>query len=205
MRPQQLALDAQNVPVAAAEMQHGLDPGVLLNQLARDLSTQPRTRPWPVRNVDAIDAGVLTQLRAGDFFRRIDALRRKDFDERDELTRRQLGAQSTAIRQRDFRLRVRSFFRFLHLHGLRLFPRLKATRLVANLFDMRRRGPATPAHDLRPRLQKPPRILRHIFRRAQIQITTVDSHRQPRVRHHTQRLRSMRRHRLNRLQQRPRS
>ncbi len=35
VRAQQFGLDAENVAVAAAEVQHGLDPGLLLDQAGR--------------------------------------------------------------------------------------------------------------------------------------------------------------------------
>ena len=81
VRSQQLALDAQNVPVAAAEMQHRLDPGVLLNQLAGHLRAQPRAGARAVRHIDAVDPSVLAELRSGDFLGGIDALGRKNLDE----------------------------------------------------------------------------------------------------------------------------
>ena len=58
VRAQQFALDAERVTVAAAEMEYGLDPGVLLNQLAGDLRAQAGAGAGAIGNIDAIDSGV---------------------------------------------------------------------------------------------------------------------------------------------------
>ena len=46
----------EHVAVAAAEMKHRFDLGVLLDQLAGDLRAQTGAGARPVRHVDAIDA-----------------------------------------------------------------------------------------------------------------------------------------------------
>ena len=58
MRAEQLRLDAENVAIPAAEMEHRFNLGLLLNQLASHLCAQPGAGTWAVRHVDAIDAVV---------------------------------------------------------------------------------------------------------------------------------------------------
>ena len=57
MGAEQLALDAEGVAVAAAEVEHGFDPGLLLDELAGDLRAQTGAGTRAVGDVDAIDAG----------------------------------------------------------------------------------------------------------------------------------------------------
>ena len=93
VRAQQFALDAENIAVAAAEVEDGLDAGLLLNQLAGDLRAHTGAGARTVGNVDAIDAVVGAQFRACDFARGVDTARRQNLDEGDELSGRQLGAE----------------------------------------------------------------------------------------------------------------
>ena len=86
--PEQLGLNTENVAVAAAEVQHRLDAGLLLDQHAGDLRAHPGARARPVRHVDAIDAVRRAQLGAFDFARGVHAARRQNLDEGDELRRR---------------------------------------------------------------------------------------------------------------------
>ena len=53
VRAQQLALDAQNIAVSAAEVHHGLDSGLPLDELAGDLGAHAGAGARPVRHVDA--------------------------------------------------------------------------------------------------------------------------------------------------------
>ena len=83
---QQFALDAQNIAVAAAEVQHGFDFGMLLDELAGDLRAHAGAGAGAIRHVDAIDPGGFAELRAFNFLRRVDAARGQNFDERDEFS-----------------------------------------------------------------------------------------------------------------------
>ena len=103
VRAEQFRLDPENVAVAAAEVHHGFDAGLLLDELAGDLSAQPRAGARPVWHIDAIDAVRRAQLGACDFLGCIHAARRQDLDESDELPGRQLGSQLAFRRHRRFR------------------------------------------------------------------------------------------------------
>ena len=102
VRAQQLRLNAQDVAVAAAEVKHRFDAGLLLNQLAGHLRAHTGAGARTVGHVDAVDAVLLTELRAGDFSRRVDAARRQNFDKRDELARRELRAELGLLSHRHF-------------------------------------------------------------------------------------------------------
>ncbi len=54
--PEKFGLNAQNIAVAAAEMEHGLDSDLTLNELAGDQRAEPGARPRPIRDVNAIDS-----------------------------------------------------------------------------------------------------------------------------------------------------
>ena len=117
VRAQQLGLNAENVAVAAAEVVHRLDAGLLLDQLAGDLGAHAGAGARTVGNVDAIDAVLGTESRAGDFPRRIHAARRQDLDEGDELARRQLGAElATSAPTGTWLERLRLRLRLFHRH-----------------------------------------------------------------------------------------
>ena len=64
VRAQQLGLDAQDVAVAAAEVQHRLDAGLLLDELAGDLRAHARAGARAVGHVDAVDAAPAAHSRA---------------------------------------------------------------------------------------------------------------------------------------------
>src|SRR5579883_1075893 len=53
---EQLGLDAEDVAIAAAEVENRLDTGMLLDELTGDLRTQAGTRARAIRHVDAVDA-----------------------------------------------------------------------------------------------------------------------------------------------------
>src|SRR5436305_1241495 len=93
MCTEKFGLNAQNISVAAAEMEHRFDLGFLLNQLAGDLRAESRAGAWTVRYIDAVNAVLLTETGTGDLFRRIDTPRRKDFNERDKLAGSQFPAE----------------------------------------------------------------------------------------------------------------
>ena len=102
VRAQKLALNAQDVAVAAADVQHCFDAGFLLNQLAGDLGTEAGAGARTIGNVDAVDSGFLGQLRSGDFLGCVQAARRKNFDKGNERPGGQLCAQLALVRHRDF-------------------------------------------------------------------------------------------------------
>ena len=104
--PSSSRLDAQDIAVAAAEMQHRFDSGLLLDQLAGHLRAHAGAGARAVGHVDAVDPGRGAQARAFDFLRGIHAARRQDLDERDELAGRQLRAQLALLRDRNFRQRL---------------------------------------------------------------------------------------------------
>ena len=56
VRAEQLGLDAQNVAVAAAEVEHRFDAGLLLDELAGDLRAHAGAGARAVGHVDAVDA-----------------------------------------------------------------------------------------------------------------------------------------------------
>ncbi len=93
VRAQQFGLDAQNVAVAAAEVEHGLDAGVPLDELAGDLRAHAGAGARAIGNVDGVDAGFAAAARAVDFARGVHAARRQNLDERHELAGGQLGAE----------------------------------------------------------------------------------------------------------------
>ena len=98
VRAQQLGLDAQNVAVAAAEVNHRFDAGLALDELAGDLRAHAGAGARAVRNVDAIDAGAAHSFAPAISLRRIHAARRQNLDEGDELPGGQFGAQLATFR-----------------------------------------------------------------------------------------------------------
>ena len=63
-RAQQIALNAQHIPVATGVVQHRLDPDLLLNLHAQTLRTHPRARPRRIRHIDRVNAARGQQRRA---------------------------------------------------------------------------------------------------------------------------------------------
>ncbi len=107
MRAQQLGLNSQDVPVAAAKMIDRFDAGLLLEQLAGHLGADARAGPRTVRDVDAIDAVFCAKFRAGDFTRCIQSARRQNFHHRHEFSGRKLRAQLGFFSQGNARKHLR--------------------------------------------------------------------------------------------------
>ena len=183
MRAQQLGLDAQDVAVAAAEMVHRLNAGVPLDELAGDLRAHAGAGARPIRHVDAIDARLGAELGAGDFLGGVHPARRQDLHESHELPRGQLGAQLRFVGHRHFRDSLRFGLGLLDGDAQLLLHRLQRARLGVDQLDVLGRRPAASAHDAHARPEQPPRILRHVFRRAQIEVAAFHAHRNARVRH----------------------
>ncbi len=188
---EQLRLDAQNIAVPAAEVVHGLDSRLLLNQLAGGQRAHPGAGARTVGHVDAVDAVFLAQPRPGDLLGRVHAARRQDLDERHKPAGGQLGAQAGfrgdgylggALLRGGFHRRRHARRRSGHLAGL------EGADLRPHHPDVFGRGAATAADQTHARGQEAPRVLRHVLRRTQIQAASFDPHRQPRVRHGAQRL-----------------
>ena len=100
VRAEQFRLDAEDVAVAAAEVVHRLDAGVLLNQLAGHLRAHAGAGARTVRHVDAVDAVLGAEPGAGDFLRRVDAARRQNLDKRHESCRRPASRRAWTSRRR---------------------------------------------------------------------------------------------------------
>ncbi len=135
------------IAVAAAEVEHGFDSRLLLNQLARDLGAHARAGPWPVRDVDAVDAVCGAQPRPLDLARVHRAARRQDFDESNEGAGGELAAEPRFLGDRSLWQRRWPSQR---LHGGRhrnRLGRLHRTHLGAHHPDMIRRRPAAAAYD----------------------------------------------------------
>src|SRR5579862_9692718 len=64
IRAQEFALNAQNISIAATEMEDSFDFCLLLNKLASDLSAHAGAGARTIRDIDAIDTGGLAKLRA---------------------------------------------------------------------------------------------------------------------------------------------
>ena len=60
MRAEQFALDTENIAVAAAEVEHGFDARLALDQLAGDLGAHAGAGARTVGHVDGIDAVLFT-------------------------------------------------------------------------------------------------------------------------------------------------
>ena len=103
MRAQQLGLNTQNIAVAAAEVIHRFDAGLLLEQLAGHLGADARAGPRTVRDVDAIDAVFGAKFRASDFARRVQSARRQNFHHRDEVSGSKFRAELRFFSQRNRR------------------------------------------------------------------------------------------------------
>ena len=94
VRAQQFRLDAEDVAVAAAEVQHRLDARLLLDELAGHLGAHARAGARAVGHVDAVDAVLGAHLGARDLPGGVHAARGQDLHEADELALGQLGAQA---------------------------------------------------------------------------------------------------------------
>ena len=78
--------------------------------------------------------------------------------------------------------------RFFDRHGSRAMPRLQAAGFAADFLDVLGRGAAAAADNFHAGQHEPPRVLGHIFGRAQVQIPPLDGDRQSCVRHGAERL-----------------
>ena len=176
MCAQQFGLNAQDIAIAAAEMKYRFDSRLLLDELASDLRAQTGAGTGAIRNIDAIDAVLSAQLAPAISLRGINAARRQNFDERDELARSQLRAELRFLRDRhfgktlDFRLAGSSTVTAVVLP----LQRLQRADLTANLLDVFRGGATAAADDAHASPQKPPRILGHVFGRTEINVAAFD-------------------------------
>src|ERR1039458_5891552 len=107
VRPQQFALDAEDIAVAATEVVDGLDAGQFLDQLAGDLRAHARAGAWAIGNVDGVDAVLGPHFRPRELARGIHPARRQNLHEGDELAGGQLGADLGFFGDRNRGQRVR--------------------------------------------------------------------------------------------------
>ena len=82
---QEFRLHAQDVPVAATEMQNRFNAGLLLNDLAGYLGTQTSAGARPIGHVDAIDTVLFAKLRASHFLGRVHSARGQNLNESHNL------------------------------------------------------------------------------------------------------------------------
>src|ERR1017187_4752121 len=176
MGAEQFRLDPQDIAVAAAEVVHGFNSGMLLDQLTGHLRAHAGAGAGAVGDIDAIDAVFGRAPGALDLARSVNAARRQNFDKRDELAFRQLGAQLGFRSHRHGRQRVGLRLRLLHRDGQPLLQRLERARLRADQLDVLRGSAAAAADHLDARPQQPARILRHVLGRAEIHIAAFDPH-----------------------------
>ena len=175
VRAQQLRLDAEDVAVAAAEVVHRLDAGLLLDQLAGDLRAHAGAGARTVGNVDAVDA----RARRSGARRRFRATHPRRAAAESRRTRRTCPAASLApslrlLRHRHRRQRLRLDLRLLHRDRQLLLRRLQRARFRADQLDVLRRGAAAAADDLDAGPQQAARVLRHVLGRAQIDVAAFD-------------------------------
>src|SRR5581483_436420 len=111
---EQFGLDAEDVAVAATKMVDGFDTGLLLDQLASDLSAQAGAGARAIGHVDAVDAGQGAETRAGDFTGGVHATRREDLDESDKLAPRQFRTELGFFARRHRRHGLGFGLRFLY-------------------------------------------------------------------------------------------
>ena len=150
MRAEQFGLNAQDIAVAAGEVQNSFDAGLLLNQGTSDLRTHPRACSRPIRDVDAIDAMFRAQTRAFDLLGRIDAARRQNFHEGHELAGRQFRAELRLRFDWNFRKRLRLRFRRLDYDLGGGVQRLQRPDFAADFLDMLGVVPQHPPTILTP-------------------------------------------------------
>ena len=147
-----------------------------------------RAGPRPIRHVDAIDALRGAQLGARDLLGGVHPARRQNLHERHKFPRGQLGAQLGFLRHGHLGDGLRFGLGLLHRHAQLLLYRLQRARLGVDQLDVLGCGAAASAHDAHARPQQPPRVLRHVLRRAQIEVAALHPHRHARVRHGAHRL-----------------
>src|SRR6185436_2922940 len=85
VRPEQVRLDPEQVPVAAGVVQDRVDPHLLLQQHAERLRAHARRGARPVGDVDRVDLVLLAVLRALDDLAGVRAARRVELDRDHEL------------------------------------------------------------------------------------------------------------------------
>jgi hypothetical protein len=93
VRPQQVRLHPEQVPVAARVVQEGLDAGALLDQDRGGQRAGRRAHPGRVGHIDRIDAANLQRARLVDERAAVVSLGRLEFGDGDE------GAASQGVRQ----------------------------------------------------------------------------------------------------------
>ena len=145
----------------------------------------------------AVDAVLGAQFRAGDLARGIDAARRQNLHEGDELPGRQFGADLGFFGDRDRGHGLRLGLGLFHGDRQFLLERLEGAGFRADQLDVLRRGAAAAADDLDAGPEQAARVLRHVLGRAQINVAAFHAHGQTGVGHRAQRLGGVLHHALD--------
>ena len=163
----QVGLHADQVPVAAAEVQDRLDAGLAADPLARDQRRDPRTRPGTVRHVHRIDAVLAERLASLDGGRKVAAARRQQLDGRDPLPLGEPLAQFGLLGQGGGLSGLVGFFG----RGDRRPDGRAADGLdgADDFADVLGPDPATTADGGRAQVDVPPGVGRHVLGRTEIE------------------------------------
>ena len=200
MRAKQFALDAENVAVAAAEVEHRFDAGLALDQLAGDLGAHAGAGARTVGHINGVDAVLLAQPGAFDFLAGIDAARRQDFDKRDEAAGGETRAERRFLGRGHFREGLGGLFAFFDAGLDRGVAGLQRTRFAADGLDVLGRSAAAAADDAHAGPQHAARVLRHVLGRAQVEIASFDFGRLAGIGHGAERLAGQALHALERFE-----
>src|SRR5207237_1515718 len=177
---------SQQIAIATAIMKHGLDPNLLLYHHRSRHGSHARLRAWAIRNVHAIDASVFEKTNRIECLCRTATFWRQDFDSRHELAGGDLSRPVRSFFSRHHgdvrRLQVMhaDLHRLSHRDLLR--PRMKLPDRVGDHLDVCGCRATASAHALSARLTDASRILRHIFRRAHVDLPATHLSRPTRVR-----------------------
>ena len=190
VRAEQIRLHAEQVAIAAGELQHGFDPRLLLDE-HRERQRAHAGAARSVGDVHDVDAANLQRARLLDHLIADEPLRRQQLDDGRKAAggkrRRELGFLAARDRRRSRRRRIWRVHkdppRATGCGGLRRqFADIHLPDRRFHLPDVLRRRAAAAADQTHALLREAARIRGEIFRRGQVDVPPLDVARPARVR-----------------------
>ena len=167
---EKIGVHAEEVAVAAAVVEHGLDADALLQQHGDGDGAHAVLRARPVGNVHGVDARGLDRVHRLDHLVGVRSFRRRDLDRGHELAVRDLAPQCERFAERRRLVTGALLGRVLALDDDERAPRRQRTHRVGHDLDVLGRRSAAAAEELHAFVDEPLRVLGHVVGRGHVHL-----------------------------------